>query len=98
VPATKAPKKAPTNGALKANYTPNQILSGVIGPEPRPLAQMMKDLWVYIKSTTPPIQESRNIHSDNKLQPLFNTLEEGTKTIGMHQIPGLLSKNSVRAQ
>lgn len=67
--------------------TPSAELAAVIGPEPPPRTDLVKQLWAYIKANN--LQESsdkRIIVCDDKLRAVF-----GRDRVNMMQMMGLLS-------
>ena len=64
-------------------------LAAVLGPEPRPRSQIVKDLWVYIKKYDLQEPTRRNlINADDKLRIVF-----GKDQVTMFEMIKLISKH-----
>jgi DNA topoisomerase-3 len=82
--ATKAVRKAPAAGS--AGSTPSAALAAVIGVAPVARAQVIKQLWDYIKANN--LQDSankRNINADAKLLAVF-----GKPQVSMFELAGIV--------
>lgn len=65
-------------------------LAAVVGEGPMPRSEVVKKLWVYIKSNN--LQDpakKRNINADENLQKVFG----GKKTVDMFEMTKLVSKH-----
>lgn len=65
-------------------------LAVVVGAGPMPRSEVVKKLWVYIKSKN--LQDSvnkRNINADEALKAVF----EGKETVSMFEMTKLVSKH-----
>jgi len=84
--ATKAPRKAPAAGS---GSTPSAALAAVIGSAPVARAQVIKQLWDYIKANG--LQDAANkraINADAKLLAVF-----GKPQITMFELAGIVGKH-----
>jgi len=84
--ATKAPRKAPGAGS---GSTPSAALAAVIGSAPVARAQVIKQLWDYIKANG--LQDAANkraINADAKLLAVF-----GKPQITMFELAGIVGKH-----
>jgi upstream activation factor subunit UAF30 len=97
-PAKKAPaKKAPAKKAarkaglgLSQPYTPSAALAEIVGNKAMPRTEVVKKLWVYIKSKG--LQDKKNrrmINADAKLKPIFS----GKDQVSMFEMGKHLSKH-----
>ncbi|MEX0918649.1 MAG: SWIB/MDM2 domain-containing protein [Candidatus Paceibacterota bacterium] len=65
-------------------------LEAVVGPGPLPRSEVVKKLWVYIKSKN--LQDSenrRNINADENLKKVF----DGKEQVNMFEMTKLVSKH-----
>ncbi|TWI38680.1 SWIB/MDM2 domain-containing protein [Extensimonas vulgaris] len=70
--------------------TPSPALAAIVGSEPLPRTEIIKQLWVYIKAhQLQDAKNKRNINADAKLQPLF-----GKKQVTMFELAGLVGKHT----
>jgi DNA topoisomerase-3 len=82
----KAPRKAPAAGA---GSTPSAALAAVIGAEPVARAQVIKQLWDYIKANNlQDAKDKRAINADAKLLAVF-----GKPQISMFELAGIVGKH-----
>ncbi len=84
--ATKAARKAPAAGS---GSTPSAALAAVIGSEPVARAQVIKQLWDYIKANG--LQDAANkraINADAKLLAVF-----GKPQITMFELAGIVGRH-----
>ena len=82
----KAPRKAPAAGA---GSTPSAALAAVIGTAPVARAQVIKQLWDYIKANgLQDTKDKRNINADAKLLAVF-----GKPQISMFELTGIVGKH-----
>jgi len=87
-PAKKVKRKA--NPALFKPVTPSAALAEVVGSKPIPRSEVVKKIWVYIKSNK--LQDSKNkrmINADAKLKPVFS----GKGQVSMFEMAKHLSKH-----
>jgi len=93
--ADPAAKKVATKGVRKAlvagsaGSTPSAALAAVIGSAPVARAQVIKQLWDYIKANN--LQDSankRNINADTKLLAVF-----GKPQVSMFELAGIVGKH-----
>jgi DNA topoisomerase-3 len=85
--AAKAVRKAPEAGS--AGSTPSTALAAVIGTAPVARAQVIKQLWDYIKANN--LQDAtnkRNINADAKLLAVF-----GKPQVSMFELAGIVGKH-----
>lgn len=79
--------------AGSAFMKPMQIsseLAEVVGKGPMPRSEVVKKLWVYIKSKGLQDEKNkRNINADENLQKVFG----GKKTVNMFEMTKLVSKH-----
>lgn len=65
-------------------------LAAVVGQGPMPRSEVVKKLWVYIKSKGLQDQENkRNINADEALKKVFG----GKSTVSMFEMTKLVSKH-----
>ncbi|MFZ4626104.1 MAG: DNA topoisomerase III, partial [Rhodoferax sp.] len=84
--AVKTPRKAAVAGA---GATPSAALAAVIGPTPVTRAQVIKQLWDYIKSNNlQDAADKRVINADVKLQAVF-----GKPQISMLELAGIVGQH-----
>ncbi|MBV5298637.1 MAG: DNA topoisomerase III [Rhodoferax sp.] len=84
--AVKTPRKAAVAGA---GATPSAALAAVIGPTPVTRAQVIKQLWDYIKSNNlQDAADKRVINADAKLQAVF-----GKPQISMLELAGIVGQH-----
>lgn len=73
---------------------PSQSLAFVIGPDPRPRTEVMKDIWKYIREKE--LQEPsdrRLINADDPLRAVF-----GKDQVTMFEMAKILSRHLTPAQ
>ncbi|MEK7121508.1 MAG: SWIB/MDM2 domain-containing protein [Patescibacteria group bacterium] len=81
---------AKTNSAFMKPMNVSSELAAVVGAGPMPRSEVVKKLWVYIKSHN--LQDStnkRNINADEALQKVFG----GKATVNMFEMTKLVSKH-----
>jgi len=81
---------AKSNSAFMKPMTISSELAEVIGSGPMPRSEVVKKLWVYIKSNN--LQDPsnrRNINADDKLKAVFG----GKGTVNMFEMTKLVSKH-----
>lgn len=83
--AKKKTKRKP-NAAFMKPLNPSEKLAAVVGDKPISRPDIIVAMWKYIKKNK--LQEGRNIHADDKLQPLF-----GKSMITMFELAKIISKN-----
>lgn len=86
-----AKKRAPNAAFMKA-LTLSPALSAVVGKAPLPRTEIVKQLWVYIKSHD--LQDKTNkrmINADKKLLAVF-----GKPQVSMFEMAGLIGKHIVK--
>lgn len=79
-----------TNSAFMKPMNVSSELSAVVGKGPMPRSEVVKKLWVYIKSKG--LQDSvnkRNINADEALKKVF----DGKATVSMFEMTKLVSKH-----
>src|SRR6187200_2540436 len=70
-PAKKKAARKP-NPALMKPLTPSATLAAVVGSNPLPRTEVVKKMWVYIKSKGMQDKGNRRmINADDKLKPIF---------------------------
>ncbi len=82
-----APRKP--NAAFMKALTPSPELAAIVGEEPLPRTEVVKQMWVYIKAHD--LQDAANkrlINADDKLEKVF-----GKPQVNMFEMTGLLSKH-----
>ncbi len=85
--AKKGKSKRKPNAAFMRPLTPSASLAAVVGSKPIPRTEVISKLWAYIRKNK--LQESRNIHADDKLKPVFG----GKKVVSMFEMMKLISKH-----
>ncbi len=78
------------NSAFMRPLKVSDELAAVVGQGPLPRSQVVKNIWVYIKSHG--LQDSknkRNINADDKLKKVFG----GKQTVNMFEMAKLISKH-----
>ncbi|MCX7258491.1 MAG: SWIB/MDM2 domain-containing protein [Polaromonas sp.] len=91
-PAEPAAKKRTPNAAFMKALTLSPELSAVVGKAPLPRTEIVKQLWVYIKSHD--LQDKTNkrmINADKKLLAVF-----GKPQVSMFEMAGLIGKHIVK--
>jgi len=91
-PAEPAVKKRTPNAAFMKALTLSPELSAVVGKAPLPRTEIVKQLWVYIKSHD--LQDKTNkrmINADKKLLAVF-----GKPQVSMFEMAGLIGKHIVK--
>ena len=91
-PAEPAVKKRTPNAAFMKALTLSPALSAVVGKAPLPRTEIVKQLWVYIKSHD--LQDKTNkrmINADKKLLAVF-----GKPQVSMFEMAGLIGKHIVK--
>lgn len=86
-----AKKRAPNAAFMKA-LTLSPALSAVVGKAPLPRTEIVKQLWVYIKSHD--LQDKTNkrmINADKKLLAVF-----GKPQVSMFEMAGLIGKHIIK--
>lgn len=81
---------ANANSAFMKPLTVSPELAAVVGAGPLPRSEVVKKLWVYIKSKN--LQDptnKRNINADAALVKVFG----GKKTVNMFEMTKLVSKH-----
>ncbi len=89
-PTKKAKTKRKASPALMKPYTPSAALAEIVGSKPLPRSEVVKKLWVHIKSNK--LQDSKNkrmINADAKLKPIFSGLGQ----VSMFEMAKHLSKH-----
>lgn len=78
------------NSAFMKPMTVSAELAAVVGPGPMPRSEVVKKLWVYIKSKNlQDPQKKRNINADAALKVVFG----GKATVDMFEMTKLVSKH-----
>jgi upstream activation factor subunit UAF30 len=81
---------AKTNSAFMKPLNVSSELSAVVGKGPMPRSEVVKKLWVYIKSHGLQDQvNKRNINADEALKKVFG----GKATVSMFEMTKLVSKH-----
>ena len=81
---------AKSNSAFMKPMTISPELAVVVGAGPMPRSEVVKKLWVYIKSKN--LQDTvnkRNINADEALKVVFG----GKETVSMFEMTKLVSKH-----
>ncbi|MBI2064499.1 MAG: SWIB/MDM2 domain-containing protein [Candidatus Yanofskybacteria bacterium] len=81
---------AKTNSAFMKPLNVSPELAAVVGAGPMPRSEVVKKLWVYIKSKN--LQDSankRNINADEALKKVFG----GKSVVNMFEMTKLVSKH-----
>ncbi len=81
---------AKSNSAFMKPLTVSADLEAVVGKGPLPRSEVVKKLWVYIKSNK--LQDAtnrRNINADAKLKAVFG----GKSVVNMFEMTKLVSKH-----
>lgn len=90
VAAEKAPAaKRTVNAAFMKALTPSAELAAVVGADPLPRTEVVKQLWVYIKKHK--LQDDVNkrlINADAKLKEVFGKVQ-----VSMFEMAGLIGKH-----
>ena len=82
-------KKRKPNTAFMKPLTPSAALAVVIGSKPLPRTQVIKKMWVYIKSNKlQDAKNKRNINADSNLKKVF-----GKNQVTMFEMNKLLNKH-----
>ncbi|OHA32576.1 MAG: hypothetical protein A2928_03560 [Candidatus Taylorbacteria bacterium RIFCSPLOWO2_01_FULL_45_15b] len=84
------PKVAKANSAFMKPLTVSEDLAAVVGAGPLPRSEVVKKLWVYIKSKN--LQDpknKRNIVADANLKKVFG----GKAVVNMFEMTKLVSKH-----
>jgi len=79
-----------SNSAFMKPLNVSSDLAAVVGNGPMPRSEVVKKLWVYIKSKN--LQDSknkRNINADENLKKVF----DGKATVDMFEMTKLVSKH-----
>lgn len=78
------------NSAFMKPLNVSAELAAVVGPGPMPRSEVVKKLWVYIKSKNlQDPQKKRNINADAALKVVFG----GKATVDMFEMTKLVSKH-----
>ena len=81
---------AKSNSAFMKPLTVSPDLAAVVGNGPMPRSEVVKKLWVYIKSKNLQDPENkRNINADENLKKVFG----GKATVDMFEMTKLVSKH-----
>ncbi len=81
---------AKTNSAFMKPLNVSSELSAVVGAGPMPRSEVVKKLWVYIKSHNLQDQTNkRNINADEALKKVFG----GKGVVNMFEMTKLVSKH-----
>lgn len=76
------------NAAFMKPMKVSPALAAVVGEGPMPRSEVVKKLWVYIKSNNlQDSQNKRNINADDKLKEVFG----GKATVNMFEMTKLVS-------
>ncbi len=76
--------------AFMKPMTISSELAEVVGKGPMPRSEVVKKLWVYIKSKgLQDAENKRNINADENLKKVFG----GKKTVNMFEMTKLVSKH-----
>jgi len=79
-----------TNSAFMKPLNVSSDLAKVVGEGPMPRSEVVKKLWVYIKSKGLQDKENkRNINADEALKKVFG----GKATVNMFEMTKLVSKH-----
>jgi chromatin remodeling complex protein RSC6 len=79
-------KKRTLPAALRAKFTPSEVLANVIGSGTITRQEALKKLWDYFKKNK--LNKGRDISADEKLKPLF-----GKDKITMFEVGKILKDN-----
>ena len=78
------------NAKFMKPLQPSAELGAIIGTDPLPRTEVVKQLWVYIKKNNLQDQKNkRNINTDAFLAKVFG----GTQPVSMFQMTALVSKH-----
>lgn len=81
---------AKANSAFMKPLEVSSELAAVVGKGPMPRAEVVKQLWVYIKKNNLQDQKNkRNINADENLKKVFG----GKATVNMFEMTKLVSKH-----
>ncbi len=81
---------AKTNSAFMKPMTISPDLAKVVGKGPMPRSEVVKKIWVYIKSNNLQDQKNkRNINADENLKKVFG----GKSMVNMFEMTKLVSKH-----
>ena len=77
--------KASANKKLK----PDKALAEIVGTEPRPRSEILKDFWQYIKDQGLQDSDRRVVNADRTLQPVLG----GQKQVNIFLVADLVTKH-----
>ena len=77
--------KASSNKKLK----PDKALAEIVGTEPRPCSEILKDFWQYIKDQGLQDSDRRVVNADRTLQPVLG----GQKQVNIFLVADLVTKH-----
>ena len=88
-PAKKVATKRTANSAFMKALTPSPELAAIVGSQPIPRTEVVKQMWVYIKEHN--LQDEANkrmVNADDKLKAVF-----GKPQVSMFEMAGLIGKH-----
>ncbi|MEN9372489.1 MAG: hypothetical protein RIR79_41 [Pseudomonadota bacterium] len=94
--AAPAPEPTPAPSGFMKPLTPSKELAVIVGKDPLPRTEVVKQMWVYIKAHN--LQDATNkrmINPDAKLKKVFGKDEAGKvyKQVDMFSMQKLISKH-----
>ena len=75
--------------AAKKKLKPDKALAVIVGTEPRPRAEILKEFWQYIKQQGLQGSDRRVVNADRTLQPVLG----GQKQVNIFLVADLVTKH-----
>ena len=75
--------------SAKKKLKPDKVLASIVGNEPRPRSEILKDFWQYIKDQGLQSSDRRVVNADRTLQPVLG----GQKQVNIFLVADLVGKH-----
>jgi chromatin remodeling complex protein RSC6 len=78
-----------SKASAKKKLKPDKVLAEIVGTEPRPRSEILKDFWQYIKEQGLQDSDRRVVNADRTLQPVLG----GQKQVNIFLVADLVTKH-----
>ena len=78
-----------SKASTKKKLRPDKVLAEIVGSEPRPRSEILKDFWQYIKEHGLQDSDRRVVNADRTLQPVLG----GQKQVNIFLVGDLVGKH-----
>ncbi len=78
-----------SKASAKKKLKPDKALAEIVGTEPRPRSEILKDFWQYIKEQGLQDSDRRVVNADRTLQPVLG----GQKQVNIFLVADLVTKH-----